>query len=193
MAEAALGPIARQNTVKRKEWRSMAYFMKIKNKVRLKYSWFLQLGEKQPRPLPSNRVPMDAHGLTAEQCFHQLESTGKCWYCREPELLEAYMAGKEIHGMTIDMVAKDFAIDRLTFSKEIRANYPEWVASEIFASAKKLAMKELGYMPGFVAKSKDHSEWADSDVDRLFAEAVHTECIHMERPLIAGLVRCLSK
>lgn len=103
------------------------------------------------------------------------------------------MAGKEIHGVTVDMVANDFAIDRLVFSKEIKANYPDWVANEIFASAKKLAMNQLGYVPGFVANSKDFSEWSDEDVDRLLAESANAGCSNVDRPLISGLVKCLAK
>lgn len=131
--------------------------MKIKQSTREKYAYFLSCTRPdEPRPL--NRIAMVADGKTAIECFHIFESTGELPACREPELLERYLKGKEWHGVTVQTVAEDFAISRIAFSKEINANYPPWVADEIFQQAKKIALNKIGYMPTFVEESMD---WSD--------------------------------
>lgn len=131
--------------------------MKIKQKTRDKYARFLSLPRAdEPRPL--ERIVQDESGHSAIDCFHALESRGEMMPCREAVLLERYLAGKAWHGVTVAMVAEEFAINRLVFSAEIKAWYPEWVAEEIFAQARKVARQKLGYVPTFVEKARDFSE-----------------------------------
>jgi hypothetical protein len=131
---------------------------KIKKTVREKYAHFLRLGINEPLPLPADRCPYDAHGITAEECFHQIESTGGCTYCREPELLHRYIIGKEYHGITVKTIVEDFVISRTIFSLDIRENYPAWIANEIFKQSKAFALQKLGFIPSFVQESRDWSE-----------------------------------
>lgn len=76
----------------------------------------------------------------------------------EPDILDAYLSGKEIHGITVQMVAEDFVSGGLMTSAEIKCNYPTWVAREIFQQAKRHADKTLGYVPGFLENECDFSE-----------------------------------
>lgn len=132
--------------------------MKIKPKTREKYARFLSLTrEDEPRPLA--RIPMDEKGVTAIEAFHAHESWGKVLPTREPLLLERYYAGKQWHGVTVQMVAEDYVLNRpLITSREIKEHYPAWVADEIFAQAAKIAQERLGCIPKFVSDRKDFSE-----------------------------------
>ena len=103
-------------------------------------------------------------GQTAIVCFHTYESTGKIPPCREPELLERYLAGKAWHGVTIANCAEDF-IGRILFSAEIKANYPSWVADEIFCQAEKLCREKHGFVLKFVKNRRDYSELTELPAD----------------------------
>lgn len=134
--------------------------MKIKKSARQKYEWYLSCTRAdETRPLPLSQQAECPNGVTAIESFHNFESHGRLLPTREPLLLERYIKGKEWHGVTIKTVAEDFAINRLVFSEEIKSNYPKWVAYEIFKQAKKIALKELGFVPTFVAIAKDFSEY----------------------------------
>lgn len=100
---------------------------------------------------------MDASGMSALECFCAFESEGKIPPCREPELLDQYLAGKEVHGITVTSVAEDF-VGRVAFSAEIKANYPQWVANEIFCRAEQMAAKTIGFVPTFIRTRMDFSE-----------------------------------
>jgi hypothetical protein len=131
--------------------------VKIKQKVRDKYAWYLSLArESEPRPLI--KVPYDETGVSAILSFHCYETYGGLEVTNEPLLLERYLAGKVWHGVTVQNVAESFAVDRLIFSKEIKENYPEWVATEIFLQAEKIAQAHYGYVPTFIKNRKDLSE-----------------------------------
>jgi hypothetical protein len=130
--------------------------VRIKPKTREKYDYYFSLSDSV-RPLPADRVPFDAHGISGVQCFHQLESEGRCWYCNEPESLERYMEGKERHGMTVDMVAEDL-LGRVIFNAEVLENYASWVANEIFSAAERLAKKRLGFAPKFISTRRDFTK-----------------------------------
>lgn len=128
--------------------------MKIKAATRAKYAHFLALGAKECRPLPSERIPLEEQGDTAINCFHILESMGQYWPCREPLILEQYITGKKLHGVTVDMLAED-VFSRVIFNNEVWANYPEWMAKEIFAAAGKVAMRCVGFIPKFISSGHD--------------------------------------
>lgn len=133
--------------------------MRIKQKTLEKYARFLSLcREDEPRPLPEEQVPMDAGGVAAVEAFHLIESEGRRVGTREPLMLEKYIQGKRWHGVTVESVAEDFAISRLAFSAEIKANYPAWVANEIFTAAARIALERIGYIPTFVRDRRDFSE-----------------------------------
>jgi hypothetical protein len=132
--------------------------MKISLKAQEKYAWYLSCARKdEPRPLPSQRVVFTETGVSALEAFHFFESSGLEPLTKEPLLLERYKAGKVWHGVTVAMVAEDY-VGRLVCSAEIKANYPPWVAGEIFAAAAKLAKKQIGFVPKFVSEQKDFSE-----------------------------------
>ncbi len=80
------------------------------------------------------------------------------------------LTGKEIHGMSVQMIAEDFAINRLVTSAEIKTNYLPWVAKEIFAQAAKVSMIRLGFVPKFVSAQKDWSEFTDEELACLPAQ-----------------------
>lgn len=102
------------------------------------------------------RIPLDENGYSALECFHARETFGSDVPCREPELLMRAMNGKERHGIMAQMLAEDY-IDRLITAKELQTNYPEWVAREVLAQARKIAPERVGYVPTFVATGKDFS------------------------------------
>lgn len=104
--------------------------------------------------LPS--IDGNENGLTAEECFHAHETYGLSLPCREPELLGRALNGKERHGITVTDCATDY-VDRLIFSSELAANYPEWVCREIISRAQKIALDKLGFVPRFVSSGKDFS------------------------------------
>lgn len=120
-----------------------------------KADWFYVLGQGEPRPL--EKTLFDMYGKPALDCFHALESRGQRVPCREPEKMDAYLVGKQQHGITVAMVAEDFAINRLITSQEVRDNYPGWVAREIFAQAQKQAAQKIGFVPTFVRDGEDYS------------------------------------
>lgn len=129
--------------------------MKIRQKARDKYAWYLGLCRPdEPRPLPAEKIPMAWDGHNAPRCFHVFESTGIMEPCMEPELLERYIQGKSWHGVTVEMVAECY-FERLAFADEIHRDYPAWVAAEIFELATKIARKKLGFVPRFITESKD--------------------------------------
>lgn len=136
---------------------------KIKQRTREKYARFLELGAGSTRRL--ERVPMDDLGGSAEACFHLMESQGQRAPCREPDLLEQYLTGKEVHGITVNLVAEDFVVSRIITSEEIRRNYPAWVTNEIFQQAKKYALAKLGFVPKFVANERDWSEMSEAETE----------------------------
>lgn len=102
------------------------------------------------------RIPLDPSGHSALECFHARETFGRDLPCREPDLLSCALNGKERHGVTAQMLAEDY-IDRLITAKELRENYPGWVAREVFAQARKIAVARVGYMPTFVKTGEDFS------------------------------------
>jgi hypothetical protein len=131
--------------------------MKIKRRFLEKAAWFLSLTRPdEPRPLARESLALE--GVSALEAFHALESHGRRMPTREPELLERYLAGKIWHGVTVENCAEDFALSRLLFSRDIKSNYPAWVADEIFSAAARLAQSRLGYVPTFVAARRDFSE-----------------------------------
>lgn len=99
-------------------------------------------------------IPLDLNGYSAAECFHVHETYGESLPCREPELLSRALNGKEWHGLTVTQCAEDY-VGRLLFAIEIVTNYPEWVQRDIFGRAKQIAMKQLGFVPTFVATGKD--------------------------------------
>lgn len=138
--------------------------MKIKQSTREKYDWYRSLcRDDEPQPLPAERAVMVENGLLAIDAFHLQESTGKIAVTREPEELARYRQGKRWHGVTVEQVAEAFAFDRTETSANIKANYPAWVAAEIFSLAKKLAVQRIGFVPAFIAEGCDWSERAVSN------------------------------
>ena len=123
---------------------------KVSNKSRAKFEYFSQCEDVLRLPQTS----MVEDGYSATECFHALESTGSKISCCEPELFDRALNGKEQHGITVTMVAEDY-LDRLIFCSEIEANYPDWVANEIYARAEQLAPKRFGFIPTFVLNKKD--------------------------------------
>lgn len=102
--------------------------------------------------------PLMTGSYSALESFYSRETFGGPYLpTNEPELLARAINGKKQHGITVKMVAEDF-VGRTAFSKEIKENYPTWVANEIFEQAKKLALQTLGWIPTFVAESRDFSE-----------------------------------
>ena len=74
------------------------------------------------------------NGLSAEQCFYARETYGDTSKpCREVDLLARALNGKARHGITVKMCAEDL-VDCLLSTDEVRREFPEWVASEIFLS-----------------------------------------------------------
>lgn len=131
--------------------------MKIRKRALEKYARFLSLTrDDEPRPL--SKEPMVKYGVRALEAFHLFESCGTRVATCEPLLLERYKQGKEWHGVTVAMVAESFAVDRLITSKEIKTDYPEWVAKEIFSAAERIANNRFGYVPTFVRNHRDYSE-----------------------------------
>lgn len=128
----------------------------MKQSTRQKFEYFYGLGVKEPRRLA--KVVRDESGVDGFMAFHIFESTGKLPSTREPEVLEALLTGKEIHGITVANVAEDFALTRCVFSVEIKTWFSPWVANEIFSAARKLARERLGFVPGFIAAARDFSE-----------------------------------
>jgi len=124
--------------------------LKVSNKSRAKFDYFSQCEDALRLPQTS----MVEDGYSAMECFHALESTGSKLPCREPELLDRALNGKEQHGMTVTMVAEDY-LDRLIFCSEIETNYPNWVANEMYARAEQLAPQRIGFIPTFVLNRKD--------------------------------------
>lgn len=104
----------------------------------------------------SNRLPsiqMDAGGYSAAECFHHRETHGGALLpCREPELLSRALNGKEWSGLTTTMVAEDF-IKGMVSGEEIRTEYPPVIAKEIASRARQLAMRDIGFVPTFVANA----------------------------------------
>jgi hypothetical protein len=131
--------------------------VKIKNKTLDKYKWFLRLGQHE-RNRPLEKIQLAEDGVSAVESFHSLETYGELLPTTEPEILEKYLSGKMLHGITVKMVAESFALDRTIFSKEIKQNYPKWVADEIFSQSDKICLQNLGYVPTFVKTRKDLSE-----------------------------------
>jgi hypothetical protein len=131
--------------------------MKIKNKTLEKYKWFIQLGQHE-KNRPLQKIEFVEDGVSAVKSFHSFETYGKLLPTNEPETLEKYLAGKAFHGITVENVAESFASDRTIFSKEIKQNYPVWVAEEIFYQSEKICLQKLGYVPTFVKTRKDLSE-----------------------------------
>lgn len=129
----------------------------MKAKTRMKFDYLFSNGEREPRHL--SHIQFDASGVSAYEAFLSFESEGKLLPTTEPERLEALLTGKKIHGMTVQMMAEDFAINRLAFSDEIKRDYPAWVSKEIFAQAKKLARERFGFVPAFIANEKCFSEY----------------------------------
>jgi len=101
-----------------------------------------------------SEIPMDENGFTAAECFHVHETYGKLMPCKEPALLSRALNGKEWHGLTVTNCAQDY-VDRLLFSCEIKANYPEWVQRDILGRAAQLALKQIGFVPTFVKSGDD--------------------------------------
>lgn len=126
--------------------------MKIKpsNRSREKFEFFSQCEDSLRMP----QTKMCPDGESALVCFHAKETYGETLPCREPEMFDRAMNGKEQHGMTVTMVAEDY-LDRLIFAIEIEKNYPAWVANEIYARANQLAIGKIGFIPKFVSNKKD--------------------------------------
>ncbi len=128
--------------------------IKVTHRGKEKFKWYLSLS-------PINQlhtIPEDRKGYDALSCFCHKESTGEILPCCESQILANVLWGKKVHGISISNIAKDFAIDRLIFSKEIKENYPKWVANEVFNQAKKISLEQLGFIPTFVANQRDFSE-----------------------------------
>jgi len=115
-----------------------------------RFRYFSQCGDVL-RHLPT---PMDPKGFTALECFHQRESTGETMPCREPELLDRALNGKEQHGLNVTHLAEDY-VGRILFASEIKANYPEWVQRDILGRARQIAQSILGWVPTFVETGED--------------------------------------
>lgn len=99
-------------------------------------------------------VTMDPDGYSAAECFHARETYGVTPPCREPELLQRAINGKEWHGLTVTMVAEDY-VDRLVFANDIRSGYPDWVQRDILGRAAQIAQARLGFVPTFVSTGED--------------------------------------
>lgn len=130
--------------------------MNIRSKTREKYSWYWGCAKGNGNRLVP--VEFSPKGRSAIECFHMLETYGTLPPTREPDTLGCYLNGKATHGITVAAVAEDF-VGRVIFSAEIKANYPAWVAEEIFQLASKVAEKTLGFVPTFVRNRKDFSEF----------------------------------
>lgn len=132
--------------------------MKIKQRARDKYVRYLSLcRDDEPRPL--RQLALTEGGRSALEAFHIWESTGTSVPTSEPLLLEKYRQGKIWHGVTVAAVAEAY-VERLVFSKEIKSDYPAWVADEIFSAAARIALERptLGYVPTFIRDKRDFSE-----------------------------------
>lgn len=123
-----------------------------------RFEYFSRCGDKLRLPA----IPYDEVGDTALVCFHVRETYGVTLPCREPELLARALNGKEQHGLTVSMVAEDFARHRLIFTSEIKEQYPKWVADDIFARAAKMAKLLFGFVPTFIRDALDFSELGSS-------------------------------
>jgi hypothetical protein len=129
--------------------------MKIKTRPtkrsRDKFDYFSECEDVHRLP----EVLMVADGYSAVECFHVLETYGKTLPCREPVLLSRAINGKQWHGVTVANCAEDYAITRLLFACEIKANYPKWVQREILSMAAKIAPEKIGFVPTFVKTGDD--------------------------------------
>jgi len=133
--------------------------MKISDTAKEKYAWYLSLcREDEPRPLLSERIELDTNGVSAIEAFHVFESTGKMPGTHEPILLEKYVQGKKWHGVTVEMCADSFENDRTLVSREIKENYPPWVANEIFSLAARMCQEKHGFVFSFIRNKEDFSE-----------------------------------
>lgn len=125
--------------------------MKIKPRARRQFDYFVSIGRETPVAWPDGAA-------SALECFHAKESSGKVIGCADKPLLSRALNGKMAHGVTVKAVAEDF-VGRIAFSKEIKANYPPFVAEEIFSLAAKLALEQIGFVPTFVRNRKDFTEY----------------------------------
>lgn len=124
--------------------------MKVSKRSKEKFDYFVECGDTL-RHLPTK---YSEDGYSAVECFHAYESNGDKLPCREPQLLDQALNGKEQHGITITMLAEDY-IDRILFSCEIESNYPEWVQNEIYSRAEQMAASRIGYTPTFIKNRAD--------------------------------------
>ena len=115
-----------------------------------KFTYFSQCMDSLRLP----KIELEPDGYSAAECFHVYETYGELYPCREPELLSRALNGKASHGVTVTMCAEDF-IGRILFSSEINANYPSWVADEIYSRARQICKERLGFVPTFVETGKD--------------------------------------
>ena len=107
------------------------------------------------KPLPFT-VPYSPTGKSAKVCFHQLDSTGKCKPCSEPELLVQLLTCKASINLNIKLwaqsraeftLSKEELLDCLTFYQA-----PEWVFKAIENQKMKILKEwiaEKKYEQGF--------------------------------------------
>ena len=138
--------------------------MKIRPTARSlsRFAYFSECEDAMRMP----EIPMVEDGLSAAECFHAHETHGQLPPCREPVLLTRALNGKQWHGLNVTMCAEDY-LGRILFASELKSNYPAWVRKDILGRASQLAIRDLGYIPEFVATGEDFSTLTQNGTDRL--------------------------
>ncbi len=101
----------------------------------LKKDYGIQFPGEPEQPDDPFRIPYSPDGKSAKVCFHQLDSTGKCKPCAEPQLLAEILTCKAAINLQIKIWAQSRAewtlskIELIEYLEEYKA--PEWVLKAI--------------------------------------------------------------
>lgn len=91
--------------------------MRIKSKTRKWLLHYYRIGFSHENFAPS--WPEDADGASSLEAFIGYESRGIKLPVRDSTTIKRIMAGKRVHGITVDMWARDFA-DRYITREELK-------------------------------------------------------------------------
>lgn len=126
--------------------------MKIPHRVRQDFNFLLNdpLDMIGQTIMPATSTP--AEGCTALEAWFMLDTHGKTVPCREPEQLDKVKRTKASWNLQIKMYAESIVECTLTHAElaTMLEGKPAWIHKAVTQQARKLALKQHGWIPAFV-------------------------------------------
>src|SRR6267154_945792 len=126
--------------------------MKISRRARNDFAFFLKTDLDMIGQALTSDARSDPNGLTALECWFARDTHGKCFPCREINLLNKVERAKQSWNLQIQLWSEDVA-DYLLSVEELRdycVRFPPWIFQATLNQAAKMLRERIGFVPSFV-------------------------------------------